>query len=124
MCYKKIFIIVNRSLKKVIKELSMDYFRKIDELRIMRGWSFYKLSQESGLAQQTFTQWMNGTVPTLKALQAVCDAFDITLAQFFAEGEQVVTSVKEKELLTNWKYLSKEEKSSILAVMKNYNRKS
>ena len=81
----------------------MDYFRKIDELRTMRGWSFYKLSQESGLAQQTFTQWMNGTVPTLKALQAVCDAFDITLAQFFAEGEQVVTSVKEKELLTNWK---------------------
>lgn len=35
----------------------MNYFRKIDKLRTMRGWSFYKLSQESGLAQQTFTQW-------------------------------------------------------------------
>ena len=49
----------------------MDYFRKIDKMRVARGWSFYRLSQESGLSQQTFTKWMNGkTTPTLLALQA------------------------------------------------------
>ena len=58
----------------------MDIVKKIDKIRVQRGWTFYKLSQESGLTQQTFTKWMEGkTIPTIPALKAVCDAFGITL---------------------------------------------
>lgn len=102
----------------------MDYFRKIDKMRVARGWSFYRLSQESGLSQQTFTQWMNGkTIPTLPALQAVCDAFEISLAEFFAEDEIIVVTPEVKELFNDWQVLTKEEKASVMAIVKNYIKK-
>lgn len=102
----------------------MDYFRKIDKMRVARGWSFYRLSQESGLSQQTFTQWMNGkTTPTLPALQAVCDAFEISLAEFFAEDEIIVVTPEVKELFNDWQVLTKEEKASVMAIVKNYIKK-
>ncbi len=102
----------------------MDYFRKIDKMRVARGWSFYRLSQESGLSQQTFTKWMNGkTTPTLLALQAVCDAFEISLAEFFAEDEIIVVTPEVKELFNDWQVLTKEEKASVMAIVKNYIKK-
>lgn len=102
----------------------MDYFRKIDKMRVARGWSFYKLSQESGLSQQTFTQWMGGkTTPTIAALKAVCDAFGITLAEFFAEDDVIVATPEVKELLDDWKVLTREERESVIAIVKNYIKK-
>lgn len=102
----------------------MDYFRKIDKMRVARGWSFYRLSQESGLSQQTFTKWMNGkTTPTLLALQAVCNAFEISLAEFFAEDEIIVVTPEVKELFNDWQVLTKEEKASVMAIVKNYIKK-
>ena len=102
----------------------MDICRKIDMMRVAKGWTFYRLSQETGLSQQTFIRWMSGnTIPTTPALQSVCDAFGITLAEFFADlsGEQIVAVNSDtKELFENWKYLSASEKQSILAIMQNY----
>lgn len=99
----------------------MDYFRKVDKLRVARGWSFYRLSQETGLSQQTFTQWMNGkTIPTIPALQSVCKAFDITLAEFLAEDDIIVATPENKSLLDNWQLLTKAQKYSIIEIMKNY----
>ena len=55
----------------------MNIIEKIDRIRVQKGWSFYKLAQESGLTQQTFTKWISGkSVPTVPALEAICEAFD------------------------------------------------
>lgn len=99
----------------------MDYCTKIDKLRMARGWSFYRLSQETGLSQQTFTQWMNGkTIPTIPALQLVCKAFDITLAEFLAEDGIIVATPENIALLSDWQLLTKSQKQSIIEIMKNY----
>ena len=99
----------------------MDIVKKIDEIRIKRGWTFYKLSQESGLSQQTFTKWMEGTtIPTIPALKSVCDAFGITLANFFSESNVVEITPETKEILEHWNYLTKEEKLSIKLIIDNY----
>ena len=104
----------------------MDIVKKIDQIRVKRGWTFYKLAQESGLTQQTFTKWMEGqTIPTIPALQAVCDAFGITLANFFAENDMIEITPQTKCVLENWNYLTKEEQESIKLVINNYiNRRS
>ena len=48
----------------------MDIVRKIDDLRVHRNWTFYKLSKGTGLSQQTFTKWMEGkSTPSFKALE-------------------------------------------------------
>ena len=99
----------------------MNIVQKIDELRVKRGWTFYKLSQESGLTQQTFTKWMEGnTIPTIPALQAVCDAYGITLANFFAENDMVEVTSETKTVLNNWNYLTPKEKESIKLIIDNY----
>lgn len=67
---------------------------------------------------------MNGkTTPTLLALQAVCDAFEISLAEFFAEDEIIVVTPEVKELFNDWQVLTKEEKASVMAIVKNYIKK-
>ena len=99
----------------------MDIVRKIDEIRVKKGWSFYKLSQESGLSQQTFTKWIDGTsLPSLTAINSICDAFGISLSTFFADENLIEVNEDTKNLIDNWNYLSKEEKDSILKIMENY----
>ena len=98
----------------------MDIVKKIDDIRVKRGWSFYKLAQESGLSQQTFTQWMNKkSTPTISALTAVCDAFGITFSDFFAETNNDATP-ETKKIIENWNYLSQDEKRSINLIIDNY----
>ncbi|MBR2433219.1 MAG: helix-turn-helix transcriptional regulator [Clostridia bacterium] len=64
----------------------MDVIKRIDDLRKDRGWSIYKLAEESALTQSTVSNMFNrGTVPTIFTLQQICDAFGITLSEFFAE---------------------------------------
>ncbi|MBE5757515.1 MAG: helix-turn-helix transcriptional regulator [Clostridiales bacterium] len=99
----------------------MDIVKKVDEMRVKRGWTFYKLAQESGLTQQTFTKWMEGkTMPTIQALQLVCDAFNITLANFFAENDMIEITPELKGILDNWVHLTKDEQQSIKLIIDNY----
>ncbi|MBQ7880583.1 MAG: helix-turn-helix transcriptional regulator [Clostridia bacterium] len=99
----------------------MDIINKIDKLRTAKGWTFYKLSEQTGLSQQTFTKWMQGnTIPTIPALKSVCDAFGITLANFFAENDMIEVTPETKVIFDNWIYLSKEEQSSIKTIIDNY----
>ena len=99
----------------------MDIVKKIDNIRVKRGWTFYKLSQESGLTQQTFTKWMEGkTVPTITAIKAVCDAFGITLANFFSENNMIEVTPETKSILENWQHLTIDEQKSIELIINNY----
>lgn len=95
--------------------------KKIDDLRVKRGWSFYKLSQETGLTQQTFTKWMTGnTTPTLPALELICNAFDITLSNFFSENNLVEVTDDLKTIINKWNYLNNAQKQSILSIVDNF----
>ena len=64
----------------------MDVLKKINKLRIDRGWSVYRLSEEAGLAQSTIINMFNReTLPSLTTLESICSAFGISLSDFFAE---------------------------------------
>ena len=66
----------------------MDINKRIDELRFERGWSMYELAQETGLTQSTLSSIMKrGNPPKIETLQCICEAFGLTLAQFFLEDE-------------------------------------
>lgn len=66
----------------------MDIVAKIDALRKERGWSVNKLATEAMLTQSTVANmFSSGAEPKISTLKAICDAFDITLAQFFSEIE-------------------------------------
>lgn len=90
----------------------MDVIQRIDDIMKERGWSYYKLSIESGLSSSTITNiYRRNTVPSITTLEAICNAFGITLSQFFAEEEDFVQlSPEQKEMFDNWLCLSKNQK--------------
>ena len=61
-------------------------YDRIDELCEQRGWSRYKLVEESGIPQSSFYNMFNRhSIPRLDLIQKICDGFHISLAEFFAD---------------------------------------
>ena len=102
----------------------MDTLKKIDDLRKQKGWSMYKLSMEAGLTVSTITNmFARKTLPSITTLSAICDAFGLTLSQFFADekNSSVILSEKEIQLLQNYRALSLSNKNAVLELCKNLN---
>ena len=99
----------------------MDIIKRIDELRIERGWTVYKLSLESGVSQSTLaTIQQRNTPPKIEILQNLCEAFGITLSQFFLEDENIeVLTEKEKELITAYRKLPESKQKALFNLIKN-----
>lgn len=99
----------------------MNVLEKIKKLQEERNWSTYKLSYESGLTQSTLSNmFARGTCPTVDTLEKICDAFDISLAEFFEEDNRKAhVSKEEQELLSKFRSLSDKEKNAVVALIKN-----
>lgn len=97
----------------------MDILNRINELLDAQGWTKYKLAKESGLAQSTIINIFNyNNIPSFVTLEAICKAFGITLAQFFAEGDMIELSDSLKEFIKEWKLLTAEQKDALMQIMK------
>ena len=65
---------------------------RILELLEKKGWSKYKLAQETGLYQTTVYDWFNdkGCTPDRKSIELICAAMNISIIEFYSgidEGE-------------------------------------
>ena len=72
------------------------------------------------VAQYGFYIFRRGTLPSVSTLEALCGAFGITVAQFFAQDEMVEVSPEVRELLKEWKVLTDTQKAAVLQVMRSY----
>ena len=96
----------------------MDAQRRIKELIEERIWTDYRLAKESNLSYSTVTNMFNrNNAPTLPTLEAVCQAFGITLAQFFAEGEETQLTEEQQILFSKWSTLTDRQKQILLDLM-------
>lgn len=98
----------------------MDINKKIEELRFQRGWSMYELAQEAGITQSTLTSMMKrGNPPKIDTLGCICEAFGITLAQFFMEDEELeVLSKTEKELISVFRKIPEIKQKALIDLLK------
>ena len=98
----------------------MDVNKRIEKLRFQRGWSMYELAQEAGITQSTLTSMIKrGNPPKLDTLECICDAFGITLAQFFMEDEQLeMLSKNEKELISLYRRLTDVKQRALIDLLK------
>ena len=94
----------------------MEVLEKIEKLRKEKGWSINCLAMESGLTQSTLNNlYSRNTEPKISTLRAICNAFCITLAEFFKEEE----NDDDDELIRRVKTLSKENKQALLQIVKS-----
>ena len=94
----------------------MDIIKRLNDLREERGWSVNYLALEAELTQSTLaTMLSRNTPPKLDTLQNLCNAFGITMAQFFNEsGESEILNDDEKELLRTFRKFSEEKKRALI----------
>ena len=98
----------------------MDVLDKITKLREERNWSEYKLSEEAGLTQSTISSWYrNNTCPTIPSLEKICNAFDITLSQFFKESDELLFTLNQTQidLIEVFSKLNNNQKKRLLAFL-------
>jgi len=104
----------------------MDVIKRIDTLMEERQWSDYRLSLESGLSSSTIANiHRRNTVPSIITLEAICDAFGITMAQFFSETEthaHVHLSDEQREMFDDWISLTREQKDILAATIKEFKK--
>lgn len=100
----------------------MDVIKRITELTEARGWSHYKLASKSGLSMSTIANiYRRNTVPSLTTLETICNAFGITLSQFFAEDINAVPLTPEqKEFFDMWSNLTPSQKELIQNIIKEF----
>lgn len=98
----------------------MDILKRIRDLMEERDWSIYRLAIESGLTQSTISNMFNRkTDPSIKTLEALCDAFHITLSDFFREEEGTPIDLQKKELLESFSRLSQKERDALLTLVRS-----
>lgn len=97
----------------------MDIQKRIQQLMDERGWSEYRLSKNSNLSQTTIANiFKRNNAPTLPTLEIMCNAFGITLAQFFSDGsEPIELTEQQKELFKKWSTLNETQKEILFDLM-------
>ena len=101
----------------------MDILARITELRKIRNWTEYRLSEESDLPQSTINTWYKkGLNPTIGSLEKICAAFGITLSQFFIDSHKatVVLTPEQLDMLKFWSALNTEQKQAVYAMIKAF----
>lgn len=88
---------------------------RIKELCEKKDMTMYALAQKTGISQSSLSNIMNrGSVPTFLTLGRICDGLGMTLAQFFAEGEdRPDLTAEQKKVLEVWEALSDREKEAV-----------
>ncbi len=95
----------------------MDVLGRIKTLMKNADWTEYKLAKESHLSQSTISNmFVRNTLPTIPTLENICNAFNISLSDFFLEEKE---KNEQKQLLSNFAMLNKEQKRLVIKLIEN-----
>lgn len=101
----------------------MDVKERLIQLQKQRGWTDYKIAKEAGLSSNTVSNiYRRNNVPSIPTLEALCKAFGITMAQFFAEDDLVELTPEVRELVDKWSALTDDQKAAVWQIMKSYEK--
>ncbi|MCQ2601868.1 MAG: helix-turn-helix transcriptional regulator [Treponema sp.] len=101
----------------------MDVLEKIRQYRNERNWTEYQLAEKSGLPQSTISSWYRkNQIPTIPSLEKICNAFNITLSQFFLDDvneNAVLLNERQKDFLHEINRISIEQQDIIIKLIKS-----
>ncbi len=99
----------------------MNVLERITTYRKERNWTEYQLAEKSGLTQSTISSWYRkNMLPSIPSLERICKAFNITLAQFFAENlsDGGALTEEQQNLVYEWNRLEKNQQNALLSFLK------
>lgn len=99
----------------------MDIKERITQLRKERKWSLSKLAKETGISETAVYNWYNekNYTPSRDAIEDVCGAFGITLAEFYANIDEDKLSESELQLLQLFRDMPDTQKETVITIVKS-----
>ena len=98
----------------------MDILKKIDKLRAKHGWSINNLAMEAMLTQSTLNNlYARNSEPKISTLRAICNAFNISLSEFFADDDIEPAKDFETELIERFVKLTEEQKEAVIKLLRS-----
>lgn len=102
----------------------MDVHEKLQQLLDKQGWTRYQLAKRCGLSESTIANvFRRNTLPSIGTLEAICNAFGITLSQFFSEGIMIELTPEIEELISSWITLTADQKSAVMQMLRAMSHK-
>ena len=94
---------------------------RIAELCQKRGYTKYRLAQLTGITQTALGNILNQkSMPTMANLERICDAFEVTIAQFFSEdGRRLNLTDEQKEILDIWDSMEEKEREIFMTFIRS-----
>lgn len=98
----------------------IDVLERILYYRSQKKWSEYQLAEKSGLTQSTISSWYRkNMLPSISSLEKICNAFEITLSEFFSfEEDNFSLTDVQKKLLIETNRLTDKQKLALLDFLK------
>lgn len=92
----------------------MDVRARLQQLMDEREWTIYRLAKEADIPWSTIrNMFKRGTEPSLATLECLCNAFGVTLAQFFDAGNEMGLSAEQQRLLQQWSRLRDRDRRTV-----------
>lgn len=102
----------------------MEIKEKIRDIMIERGYTIYSLSKATELSQTSIANWFNkvNNEPSISALEKVCKAFDITMAELFAKDSDTLLPCKEefRDIYNKLLRLTPKQRHAVLVHIDSY----
>ena len=95
----------------------------ITAYRKERKWSLNDLAAHAELKPSTISTWYNdNAIPTIPSLVKICDAFQITLSEFFAKAEgnestPVSLTPQQMQIIEKWSILRPDQQDAVLNLL-------
>ena len=98
--------------------------KRVKELCCKHKISKYRLAQLTDMSQTALGNIINKkSIPTVPTLERICDAFGISIAQFFAgEGMRPDLTDEQEELLEIWDDLNADERRILMNFVRTLNK--
>lgn len=99
--------------------------KRVKELCSKHKISKYRLAQLTDMSQTALGNIINKkSIPTVPTLERICDAFGISIAQFFAgEGMRPDLTDEQEELLEIWDDLNADERRILMNFVRTLKKK-
>lgn len=97
----------------------MNIMERIDNLCKQHNISKYRLSQLTGISQSAFSKMTRQQSSlSLETIQRICNAFGISMAQFFSEAEEFPDlTMQQQKLLHLWALLDEKKRNYALLMI-------
>lgn len=99
-------------------------YEKVNKLRKEKGWTLYKLAEQAGVSKSALYNWRDKqSVPSLIVLESLCGALEISIIDFFLDGDELMSLTQEQRtLLDELGTLSSSQRKAIINLIKEFKR--